>query len=68
MIDVLSYTELKYFTLEEGRMSLHHDIFNISDLKHMMLDTRPTYPSDKRTFDQANITKGRVQLLFKWMI
>ena len=35
---------------------MHHDVFELRDILKMMVETRPTYPSDRLTFNQANIT------------
>ena len=38
---------------------MHHDVFELRDILKMMVETRPTYPSDRLTFNQANITKAQ---------
>ena len=58
VMDVFHSTELKYFTKTDGKKSMRHDVFEPSHLSEMMIETRPTYPSDRLTFNQANITKA----------
>ena len=59
VLDVFYSTELKYFTKTDGKKSMHHDVFELRDILKMMVETRPTYPSDRLTFNQANITKAQ---------
>ena len=56
MLDVFHSTELKYFTKTDGKTAMRHDVFELGDISEMMIETRPTYPSDRLTFSQANIT------------
>ena len=59
VLDVFHSTELKYFTKTDGKKSMRHDVFNRRDISELMIETRPTYPSDRLTFRQANISKAQ---------
>ena len=59
VLDVFHRTELKYFTTTDGKKAMRHDVFELTDISGMMIETRPTYPSDRLTFNQANITRAQ---------
>ena len=58
VLDVFHKSELKYFTKTDGKKSMRHDVFERRDISEMKIETRPTYPSDRLTFAQANISRA----------
>ena len=58
VLDVFHKSELKYFTKTDGKKSMRHDVFERRDIAEMKIETRPTYPSDRLTFAQANISRA----------
>ena len=59
VLDVFDSAIFASYTNIDGGKKLFYDILEISKMKEMMIHTGHTYPSDRLTFNIANLTKSK---------